>query len=382
MTTGTYGTSAFSIVPGTVGQWAYRDWTGGNGKYSSPGRAKWNNYQCEQAYMSISKSYVQFACSRPGGGTDSTFPISNSIYRYYETLAISSNEVNRVLSRILDAAKDHSFNLAVNTSQLKETSNMVVSNLGKLGRAMQALRHGNFSMAAHQLSAEPRVSQAKPSDIAGRWLELQYGWLPLLSDVHDAATAYHAITEGPRFRIFSATANNKGSFTYPSPWSPNVSMSQKAKRSRRYVFEQDEVLSTPRSLGLTDPASVLWENIPYSFVVDWFVPIGTYLSNLNQIPYLSGSWHTSEVIMADGQVNIARIGDASTYPFCGYHGLSHRYDRLNFLPAFSCRRGYYQRGSYGSPPPVPLPSFDDGGLTNHSRRVWNAIALAYQRFLK
>jgi hypothetical protein len=31
-------------------------------------------------------------------------------------------------------------------------------------------------------------------------------------------------------------------------------------------------------VGLTDPASLIWEKLPYSFVADWILPVGDYLS--------------------------------------------------------------------------------------------------------
>jgi hypothetical protein len=34
---------------------------------------------------------------------------------------------------------------------------------------------------------------------------------------------------------------------------------------------------TANRLGLTDPVSLLWEVIPYSFVIDWFVNVGDFL---------------------------------------------------------------------------------------------------------
>jgi hypothetical protein len=34
------------------------------------------------------------------------------------------------------------------------------------------------------------------------------------------------------------------------------------------------------ALGLTNPALVGWELVPFSFVVDWFTPIGSWLESL------------------------------------------------------------------------------------------------------
>jgi hypothetical protein len=34
-------------------------------------------------------------------------------------------------------------------------------------------------------------------------------------------------------------------------------------------------------LGMANPLSLAWELLPYSFVVDWFLPIGQFLSSLD-----------------------------------------------------------------------------------------------------
>ena len=44
------------------------------------------------------------------------------------------------------------------------------------------------------------------------------------------------------------------------------------------------VISSPNSLkanqlGLVNPASVAWELIPFSFLVDWFLPVGKFLES-------------------------------------------------------------------------------------------------------
>jgi hypothetical protein len=37
-------------------------------------------------------------------------------------------------------------------------------------------------------------------------------------------------------------------------------------------------LATAQAVGLTNPALVAWELVPYSFVIDWFLPIGNWLT--------------------------------------------------------------------------------------------------------
>jgi hypothetical protein len=45
--------------------------------------------------------------------------------------------------------------------------------------------------------------------------------------------------------------------------------------------------NTLTQFGLANPLSLAWEILPYSFVVDWMLPIGPWLSNLDYTNGLS-----------------------------------------------------------------------------------------------
>jgi hypothetical protein len=48
-------------------------------------------------------------------------------------------------------------------------------------------------------------------------------------------------------------------------------------------YKVDDVFKNKMSqLGLNSPVSLAWELIPYSFVVDWFLPIGQALEDLSK----------------------------------------------------------------------------------------------------
>lgn len=42
-----------------------------------------------------------------------------------------------------------------------------------------------------------------------------------------------------------------------------------------------------QQLGLDDPLGLIWELTPYSFVVDWFLPVGQWLSSFRSIKGLT-----------------------------------------------------------------------------------------------
>jgi hypothetical protein len=292
-------------------------------------------------------------------------------------LSPSDSVKNHLLSKLLEKVKGHSFNAGVSASQVHLTANMVVGTLGKLGRSFMALRHGDFATAARQLGVSPRTTRLKPSDVAGRWLELQYGWKPALADVYSAAKAMESISEGPSKTRFSVRSNESTTRVFKTVTFLGDSTTAHCDFSRSYTFEAYEEMGFARQLGLLDPLSVAWEVLPYSFVVDWFLPIGQYLSNLNQIPHLVGRWLVTD--LTTWQVYGTDWLGAPLL-FCNVHS-NRRYTGLAFKPSVKYTEVHVVRNSSASPPKVNLPSIKLAGAV-HGTRVGNAISLAYQRFMR
>jgi hypothetical protein len=129
-----------------------------------------------------------------------------------------------------------------------------------------------------------------PRHAAGAaWLELQYGWKPLLKDIHDAAEALALNYNRPSNRISKVTAKSNEKtqwseyrrFSETPPQGCNVVYELSANYRMTVLFEQDSNVKAVQTVGLTNPLTVAWELVPYSFVVDWFLPIGDYLNQLD-----------------------------------------------------------------------------------------------------
>lgn len=202
-------------------------------------------------------------------------------------------------------------------------------------------------------------------DISGTWLAMQYGWLPSLSDMYEASRAFEALTAPPREKIYKASIS-KRIFEQGSSSPGNYLCDQVRTRSMKISYRLREQLSNPRSLGLYDPFSVAWEILPWSFVIDWFVPIGTYLESLAVIPYLNGNWMLTsfESYLSVGPTLVKPL--PSAYGLCGGPGKNSRSEKTVVRTVGS------------SPLYVPKPVLDLGNAYS-GKRLLNALALYHQQ---
>lgn len=353
MTTGSK-TSGSTTGPGN---YFYKSWSGTDGKYDASHRIKFNPYTVTvktAKLVSSSSGYIQTP--------------NFSVY-----FGWSNNDELELLSRLADQARGHSFNLGVAIGEGKETIELLVGTASRFYRSIRALKHGHFGNAARELgiSAPHRHSRRKASDprklnqydISSQWLELQYGWLPLLGDVHEAAKAFSAIADKQRSLTFTVSSTKSG---FNSHWESNCTfVTSTEKRTKKYFVTLQEPLGARASLGLVDPASVAWELTPFSFVADWFIPVGTYLDALATIPRLNMTATSSLRYQKTGSV--AYVSGSG----CGY------INDLYWAGSVSTSTyKYYQRyGSTGIV--VPYPEFHISDALR-SNRVWNAISLLHQ----
>jgi hypothetical protein len=393
MTTGSWTTGPYPSG-GTTKLHAAKAWSGGDGK-TIPGRIshkdKWNAYtMCHQWFHSSNPNEIgtinptthvytkrtnhswatgagsdaaAIGYSTFGDGTvSSAFPTSqfNSLW--------TAREESKLLSKLLKKIKGHELHLGVALAEVDKLAGTVLGTLRNLVFGLDDLRRLRFAAFARRFGARPprkdRVERLRLLDISGRFLEMRYAWEPTIADAYEAAKAFEELSNGPRQYLNRATRR----MTKPVGYRTNYcQVNQTVEVRRTYLFEMYEEMGAFRQMGLIDPLSILWERIPMSFVVDWFIPIGTYLSLIGQIPYLKGRFLRTSSI---------RWNSSGTYqaaPFTGQDPAS---------PSVDCDwvRFNLERVPTSGPPSVPLPNFSVAGAIA-GKRIQNAIALAHQIFM-
>jgi hypothetical protein len=300
-------------------------------------------------------------------------------FSYDSPIDWTSNDQLKLLEKLLKKVKSHDFNLAVNLGQLHQTVDLLSSNLQKLGRAALALKRGQFATAARQLGTKPRGTRLKSTDVSGRWLELQYGWLPLLGDSYEAAKAFEAISDGPRSQLYRVSSK-KESVGNGSQSKTLFDVPYTEKLTKYIQYECTEEIGFSRQLGLLDPLSVAWELLPWSFVIDWFIPIGSYLDLVNQVPSLKGRFLSTLVRKREALGRNKPGIKAYFYTLWGSNWDRPHFEGPSQIPLLRQKRVDVDR-VYSESLPVPFPDMHLGGAIQ-GRRLWNAISLAQQRFAR
>lgn len=130
-----------------------------------------------------------------------------------------------------------------------------------------------------------------------------FGIKPLINDAYGVGQAIARLSVGEKDKIIvrGSSTQNTEELVYDadslSAGFPviNNKLNIKLKVTVNYVCEYEidnGALTYLNGIGLINPAEVAWEVMPWSFVVDWFLPIGNYIKSLSSeigLKFITGS---------------------------------------------------------------------------------------------
>lgn len=233
---------------------------------------------------------------------------------------------DELILKALKKAKEHSFNAPIFFAEAGKTTDMIMSRLADLRGLARSLRKGDVSgfltksKAFHSRTSRSRRIPGLPDrhPIGGyppdwkvrevehrfntqfgrdaqvacgnMWLEWKYGWQSVMMDVQGLAETIEEVrSKDANLDGVIKTSVTRRSFTV-SPHTLEVSpqttgiredtITLKGTLTCRFQMNNPDLL-LPAKVGLTNPLSVAWELIPFSFVVDWFLPIGNFIDALD-----------------------------------------------------------------------------------------------------
>lgn len=223
-----------------------------------------------------------FARRYTGGSSRNRITVGNTS-KYWTGLsmnAIPTNIYNRLSTEVMLKVGSKKASIGQAIAESKEAIHLLFHSAITLFTAFKAAKKGNFRKVMKTLGVSFRSLRSK--SIAGKWLELQFGWLPLMQDIHDTA---QLIQKG--FREKTHLASNIRVLKDTQGDSPYIDGNYEfhtegsARYTMKVFYEIDpSVLRQLGEAGLINPVEIAWELVPFSFVVDWFLPVGNFLDAL------------------------------------------------------------------------------------------------------
>ena len=127
-----------------------------------------------------------------------------------------------------------------------------------------------------------RTARQRASNFASAWLEYRYGWMPIIYDVQDMIAAANAklkdhnlVTGGSKTEV-SLNLSDVRTYTISSVQSQLATETLTGTRVYRARAYAEVLYAQARTVGF-DPIGTAWELTPFSFVVDWFIDVNSYL---------------------------------------------------------------------------------------------------------
>jgi hypothetical protein len=228
--------------------------------------------------------------------------IGSYVYKYPNTIIYSQapsiahleEAYTKARAQLAGKVNDLHVNLGEAFAERRQTANLLTSTASRIASAALALKRGRLGDFATALSIE-KLGKAEAKRVlktpvtkrlSQHWLEYKYGWQPLLQDAYGAAEllSQHAREDGVSYSSTGKGTAREQSYVN-SPPAPYIRESMQLVKSSVHIGVtyrlDDESRAGLASTGLSNPALLAWELLPYSFVVDWFVPVGGFLQALD-----------------------------------------------------------------------------------------------------
>lgn len=295
----------------------------------------------------------------------------------FDTTGFYQHPLEEAILKAYSNLNDSKLNLAITLAEASQTWSMISSRAMQIYQFYRALRRGKMKDAAHALGMSSKGFVNVSKDASSRFLEYQFGWLQLLSDINNGVLESVRWYQGPLPRYTGrgvVRIPNHKYTTRDQPSSYQVPGSRQTHLTQGYdlalVRLDYEVGSwetaVANRLGLINPLQVAWDMVPYSFVIDWFLPVNSWLNSFTAdagLRFLGGSYSLVTKIN-HSMVNIEPL-DSNTQ-------LQSNWDIT--LP--SEERLFFRRGQYSAPPRVWFPPLKVPGSLG---QALTATALLLQR---
>lgn len=378
---------------GKVGRYTRRSWSGLNGADNFV-----NPYECTVLNRFQELSSVRYRNS--SGSFEDTRPaVLAGSYLSSDLPSFPADKQNAMINRLYSKIRDVDFNALVSIAEGARALDMIGDRAYQLYKAYSAARRFDvaglsqalgigrtkgrkvptFDLSLISKTRPPRVPRLNPEKakaLSDLWLEYQYGWRPLIADIFNAAEdlpkAYSNkdLKVDVRVRGSHETRNSVPNARFVGIPTSSIGLwltdNCVAIKRIQYVARIHGSIRVAETTGVLNPASVAWELVPFSFIVDWILPIGDYIANLGTASLASGS----ELCMTTTEIRRCV-------------GVSPRPNGTSDVSVSALGNSFSEQKTIsrikGSLPMVPFPAIKGLNTTTAWQKAFTVLALFRQR---
>lgn len=178
----------------------------------------------------------------------------------------------------LDGLARSKFELGVFLVEARETASYIADKATKVFRTLVNVKKGNIKALKRDY---PMIKPKTALDtVSSRWLEYQMAVKPTINDMNAAIELFKTGLERNAMYIVSkstavAVESEHG---LPMPYYGTLSYDSKLiQGTKLYAKIIDHELDLLKQIGLDNVPYALWNGVPFSFAVDYTLPVGDWL---------------------------------------------------------------------------------------------------------
>ena len=194
---------------------------------------------------------------------------------------------NKAYAKFVESIGEQS-QWANNVLEMRRADRVIADGATALLKFSRAVRKLDATGAARALGlGKHSVALSSRNTFSQNWLRYHFGVEPMMKDIHAAVETFCA-DFGPKKTIGRASTKQPlAAWQTDTPSSTSYTWSTyNVKTSCRISADvriTNANLNLMKQLGVINPASIVWEAIPFSFVVDWFANVGQVLASVTDL---------------------------------------------------------------------------------------------------
>lgn len=231
-----------------------------------------------------------------------------------EWAGIRNNNASMCLTKALNKLRDGRVQNGSDIGEAKKTADMIARDMAQVLAAYKAARAGAWNRIPGILGMRWR-DVITGRAFADRWLEYQYGWKPLIGSVYDNVGILSDLMK-KKDSTFKVSHTGQIQYSTESAGTSLVKWDCGSKCTVAFIARpSDHLIASLDQQGLLNPLSIAWELTPFSFVVDWFLPVGEMLNGLTStlgLEFVTGFRNLTNARKRTATWNPAALGPTET----------------------------------------------------------------------